>query len=439
METRTGERQPHPVRSGPVPALRVLFTGARLGEGHGVTVSGDVEIGRQPERGLALPDDPMASRRHARVTVRGAQAWIEDLQSRHGTTVDRRPVTGRTPLHDGAVIRVGDSFLLYRLMPRPRDGEPVVPELVGSAPAIGELRRTLAQVAASGATVVLIGESGSGKGQSARALHRLSGRRGPFVQVNCAAIPEALAESALFGHRQGAFTGAVRAEPGYFRSAHGGTLFVDEIGDLPAALQPKLLHAIEERRVVSVGDTRPEPVDVRVVTATSADLRRAVADGRFRGDLWARIAEIVVRLPPLRERLEDVLPLLVGFLGPAAPLAPDLVERLLAWHWPWNVRELRNVATELSVRGAGLERLEASLIEGRFEDPLVAPAPPEARDPSPAAGPPDRAVLEAALRDHGGVVTDAARALGRSRRQVYRWIGQLGIDLDTVRGGDEPG
>jgi DNA-binding NtrC family response regulator len=226
-------------------------------------------------------------------------------------------------------------------------------------------------VARANATVVLLGESGTGKGQSARALHRMSGRRGPFIAVNCAAIPEALAESMLFGHKMGAFTGATRDEPGWFRAAHRGTLFIDEIGDMPAALQPKLLHAIEDGAVTPVGSTRPEAINVRIVAATSADLQEAVSEKRFRGDLYARLAEIVVGVPSLRERCEDVLPLLGHFLGEdAPPVSADLAERLLGYRWPFNIRELKNVATELKIRGAGQDLLTHDHISWRFDEPV---------------------------------------------------------------------
>lgn len=427
MKTRTADRPAARTGRPFQPSVRVLFTGGRVTDGPSVPIgSGSLVCGRLPgaRHQLVLDDDPLLSRSHASFHRRDRRLVVADNDSRNGTWLNGQRID-RSSVQDGDIVRVGDTFLLVRTS----EAEPAepAPELLGDAPAMRDLRRTLALVGPSDATVVLIGTSGTGKGQSARALHRLSGRPGPFVAMNCAAIPESLAESTLFGHRMGAFTGARRDEPGFFRAAHTGTLFVDEIGDLPAVLQPKLLHAIEERCVVPVGGTQPVDVDVRIVTATSIDLRRAVRDGRFRGDLFARLAEIVVNIPDLADRPEDVLPLLAGFLGPGhAPLAPELVDRLLRYGWPFNVRELRNIATELRVRGAGQERLEWDLLEGRFDDEAdPAPAP----EPVAISG----AQVADALRQSGGVVSAAARALGLSRRHVYRLLDRHGLDPADYR------
>ena len=216
---------------------------------------------------------------------------------------------------------------------------------------------------ASGATVLLLADSGCGKEVAARALHALGRPDGPFVAVNCSAIPEGLAESQFFGQVAGAFTGAT-ARPGWFRAAHGGTLFLDEIGDLPAPIQPKLLRVLEERAVIPVGATAPIPVDVRVVAATHRDLVADLARVHLRGDLYARLAQLVIRLRPLRERREDVLALLAHALGAPPAITPRLAEALLRYAWPFNVRELRAVAQELQLRGAGAA--------GPLDLPLVA-------------------------------------------------------------------
>jgi transcriptional regulator with GAF, ATPase, and Fis domain len=409
-------------------------------------------IGREVERGLSLPGDPRASRKHASVhkSPLGGLRLVDEGSS-NGTCVNGKRVTEST-LVDGDVITIGDSLLVVSVEPE-GVGDEQLPELLGSSVAARRLRGLLGQVAPSDATVLLLGESGSGKEVAARAVHQLSGRKGPFVPVNCSAIPESLAESQLFGHVAGAFTGAV-ARPGLFRAADEGTLFLDEVGELPAALQPKLLRALQDHAVLPVGGTTPQPCDVRIVAATNRDLRTAVAGQSFRGDLYARLAEFPVHLPPLRERRDDVLLLLAHALGSPAPrLEAELAERLLLYDWPYNVREVLALAKQLRIRGGagpyGLALIEAQLAAQPgpgVKAPAPAPAPVVAPDPrgseereEPRGGeerepPPDRAQLEELLRRHRGVVTDVARAMSRSRKQVYRWIEHHGLDVEAFRG-----
>lgn len=430
----TVERRPRQSARAPVPTLRLLFSGDVDGRLR-VLRSGDLAIGREPEgdRVLALPDDPLLSRTHAVITRRGGTLTVTDRGSRNGSWLDGRRLRpdAPTPLTDGSVLRLGDSLLLVRFEPPDLDDVPV-DGLVGCSPAIRAVRADLARVGPTDAAVVLLGASGTGKGVAARALHEASCRRGSFVSVNCAAIPAQLAESQLFGHRAGAFTGANSAAPGVFREADRGSLFLDEIGDLPAALQPKLLHAVEEGGVVPVGAARPVPVNVRLVVATSVDLEEAVRDGRFRGDLFTRLAEIVLRLPPLAERREDVLPLLQHFAPDLPPITPDLAEALVLHPWPFNVRELAKVATELRIRGAGRVELDVDLVASRLGRAPPAPEAPPA-EAVERSGPPDRAELERLLAEHGGVVADVARATGRSRKQVYRWLRDHGLDPSAWR------
>ena len=385
-------------------------------------------IGREPvaRQILRIDGDDLLSRSHASIHYRRGNLTVADNDSRNGTRRNGVQIE-RAPLEDGDFLRIGDTFLVVRWA-KPLADYPI-DELSGVAASIAELRHTIHLVAKAKATVVLLGESGTGKGQSAKALHRMSGRPGNFVAVNCAAIPEALAESMLFGHKAGAFTGAAKDEPGWFRAAHRGTLFIDEIGDMPATLQPKLLHAIEDGHITPVGSTRPEPVDVRLVAATSVDLHEAVAQKKFRGDLYARLAEIVVGVPPLRERREDVLGMLAQFLGPdAAPIAPDLAARLLVYPWPFNVRELKNVATELAIRGVGRAELTDDLIAWRLDEP-VEPAPA----PADAAVDLNRERVEDALKRGGGVVSAVARDLGCSRRHLYRLMERHGLEASEYR------
>ncbi len=256
--------------------------------------------------------------------------------------------------------------------------------LVGNAPSMLQLRAMIDRLARSMAPVAIYGESGSGKELVARAIHDASARHAqPFVAVNCGAIPETLMEAEFFGYRKGAFTGADRDREGFFQAASGGTLFLDEVAELPLAMQVKLLRAIQERRVRKVGATTEEPVDVRILSATHQDLARLVADGRFRQDLYYRLNVIELRVPSLRERVEDVPLLAEGILQrlaernrTAAPrLAPDAVEALCGYPFPGNVRELENI----------LERAVALATAGELRsDDLMLPAAGAASAPAAA-------------------------------------------------------
>jgi len=432
--TRVSEKDGQSRDSGPI--LRMLFNHERIvADTSWPIASGTTELGREPTgaQHITLLGDPHLSRQHAILERRGKTLHIRDADSRNGTFVNGQRVSA-SPLSDGDIIRLSDTVLMIRFQSSDHmDAE--VPELLGNSPAIGQLRHFVVLTAPTEATTVLIGETGTGKGVMARAIHKASSRSGgPFVSVNCAAIPEALAESALFGHRAGAFTGAARDSKGYFRAADGGTLFMDEIGELPETIQPKLLHAIEERAVVPVGTTAPVKCDIRIVAATTVDLTAAVQAGTFRPDLYARIADMVTSLPPLRSRKEDVLPLIRMFLDEGSPpLHPSLAEALVLYHWPFNVRELKTVATELGVRGQGQDRLELKLIQHRLVElslsGSVEASPQEQEAPGlQRAGPPNREEVIALLKTHKGVVSELARSAGRSRKQIYRWLTQYGLD-----------
>ena len=281
------------------------------------------------------------------------------------------------------------------------------------------------------------------------------------MAVNCSAIPESLAESQLFGHLAGAFSGAV-ARPGLFRAAEGGTLFLDEVGELPQAIQPKFLRVLQDRMVLPVGGTTPVACDVRIVAATNRDLRGAVDEQRFRGDLYARLAQHTLAIAPVRERREDILLLLMNALGEPQPrLAPSLAEALLLYDYPFNVREIQSIAAQLRLHGAGVDVLGLELVEEALSRRGAVQAPTSGGPSGPVGGtaaprgggataasaedeadgaaeerepPPDRARLEALLREHKGVVADVARAMGRSRKQVYRWVVQQGLDVAKFRG-----
>jgi DNA-binding NtrC family response regulator len=412
---------------------------------------GALELGRATDPDvLGLAADPRVSRRHAQIT-RDADARV--VIAPLGTAalyVNGEPVTKKQVLEDGDVVLLGESAFVLRESLERFDGAGSDEGIVGISPAMVALRKAVTKVAKTKVTVLLLGESGTGKEVVARALHDRSKRGGAFVAVNCAAIPGALAEAQLFGHVAGAFTGAVKASPGLFRAAEGGTLFLDELGDLPLELQPKLLRVLEERKVSPVGATAATPVDVRVVTATHHDLFDDVQADRFRGDLYARIAEYVVHMPPLRARREDVLLLLShlyrGLHGESLPaLSFALIRSLLLHPWPFNVRELRSAAVQLELAAVEGAVLDTTALELRPLTPKPAtPAPTAApgksaakaqKTPKPEGGPPSRDDLIALLRRHKGNVAELARSQDRSRKQVYRWLESLGVDPTEYREG----
>ncbi len=302
--------------------------------------------------------------------------------------------------------------------------------LVGNAPAMLSLRRQLATLAGLHADVLLLGETGTGKDRVARCLHAASPRAGkPFVAVNCAAIPESIAESELFGHEAGSFTGARQRRVGKFEHAQGGTLFLDEIESMPLALQAKVLRALQEREIERLGSNQPVRLDIRVLAATKVDLAEASRAGAFRADLYYRINMVELSLPPLRERREDI-PLLFQHLvslvaGEREPpvLDPVAMDRLLAHDWPGNVRELRNVAERYAM-GLGLH------IPGS----AALPAAIEADDGSFARRVHafERQLIEDALRRHHGEVRAVLDELGLPRRTLNDKMNRLGIDRRRV-------
>ncbi|MCP3166102.1 sigma-54 interaction domain-containing protein [Myxococcus qinghaiensis] len=299
-----------------------------------------------------------------------------------------------------------------------------------------ELRRVfriVEKVARAESSVLVRGESGTGKEHIAHALHALSTRgKGPLRAINCAALPPNLLESELFGHVRGAFTGAVRDSPGHFRLAHGGSLFLDEVAELPLDLQAKMLRVLETRTVIPVGGRAPVPVDVRIIAATHRALRREVEAGRFRADLMYRLRVVPIFLPTLRERRGDILPLALRFLGELHQRGTRRVEkiapgarRLLESHgWPGNVRELRNVMEYAYVIGEGAVLREADL-PPEFSEAKNAPADSVTLSPK-EAGPLDAQRVRAALARAGGNRSEAARLLGVSRVTLWRRLRALG-------------
>ena len=316
-------------------------------------------------------------------------------------------------------------------------------EIVWSGPAMERLMAQVERVAASESRVAIQGETGTGKELIARSIHQKSARHaGPFVTLNCAAVPAELIESELFGHEKGSFTGAATRHVGKFEQASGGTLFLDEIGDMPLAMQSKLLRVLEEGEIERVGGDKPIPVDARVVVATHRDLEEMVRQGTFRADLFHRVHVFPITLPPLRERPEEIPALAEYFAAQVAlqngwrtrHFSPEAAEMLQRYAWPGNVRELRNVVERVLL-------LSSAEIIGVGDVSLALPATRGA-EPAPAAGSGplaqrlesfEREVLLAELRRNHHHMTNTARALGLERSHLYKKCQQLGIDLRSER------
>jgi transcriptional regulator of acetoin/glycerol metabolism len=408
---------------------------------------GEWLIGRDPACAIRLEGNDV-SRRHAAIrrTAADAAPQIVDLGSRNGIHVNGSTVAS-AKLACGDVVRVGGWVGVVAAAPS-AFGE-IAPGLLGGAvfqAAVAPLR----QVAPSSLTIVLEGETGTGKEIVTHSVHAWSGRTGPLAAVNCAALPEGLAEGELFGYRRGAFTGADRASPGFFRSAEGGTLLLDEVSDLPLPLQAKLLRVLQEGEVQPLGETRPVPVDVRIVVASQQPLMDAVREGRFRADLLARLDGITVRLPPLRQRKEDVPHLFSHLLrewtqGRAPAVECDLVERLCVHDWPFNVRELVQLVRQLLVLHPGESLLRASHLPARIGTPAVDSSAPSVAAPvgkgntrsepvRASAEPVELPTLLSALRAAGGNVARAAAMLGITRQRAYRMMESHAVDLEAIRG-----
>ncbi len=406
-----------------------------------LATGGEIVLGRDATCTVQLSGHDV-SRRHAALRSNvGSATMIADLGSRNGVRVNGE-ATALAPLAPQDVVRLGGWVGV--VTGAPGEAVEIAPGFWGGETLVASLA-PLRQVATSDLPIILEGETGTGKERVADALHRWSGRTGAFVAVNCAALPDTLAEAELFGYRRGAFTGADRANPGLFRAADGGTLLLDEVSDLPLPLQAKLLRVLEEREVQPLGEARPVPVDVRVVVAGQQSLMDAVRAGRFRGDLLARLDGVTVRLPPLRQRREDVLPLFSRLLetaadGRAPTFEPDVAERLCVYDWPFNVRELVLLARRLVAVHGPASTFKTEHLPERMREMEARPSPeagsrrPEAHSPeSPPGEPIQLPALIAALRASGGNVARAAALLGISRQRAYRLMEGQRVDLDTIR------
>jgi len=378
-------------------------------------------LGREGD--IAL-EDPRLSRRHAELRREGGRWSLHDLDSRNGSFLDGLEVTS-TGASNGTVVRVGDSLLLLSEDVSALQGGGVeLDDGVVLGPRLRTLLGEVADAARSGRILHITGETGTGKELVARAFHRHGG--GPFVAVNCAGVPAALAERLLFGARKGAYSGADADSEGFLQQAHGGTLFLDELAELSLEVQAKLLRVLETREVLALGAARAVTVDVRVCSATHGDLQARVAEGKFRQDLYFRLGVPRVALPALGERLEEV-PWLVAHtlsaLRPGLAAHVSLVEAALLRPWPGNLRELV-VEVREAARRAGAQ---ATRVEGQHLD-----APASLRR-QPASPEEQRARVEAALAASGGNVSQAARDLGLHRTQLRRVLEEHGLDPASFR------
>jgi len=350
-------------------------------------VAARVSVGTAGTNDLRLTDDTV-SRHHCEILVRGDCYVVRDLGSTNGTYVDGVRVFD-APIDAGMEFFLGDTRIQFdptqTWEPLGESQAEHFGELYGSSPEMRAVFALLEKVASVSLTSLIVGETGTGKEIAARATHQFSTRaNGPFVILDCGAVNENLIEAELFGHERGAFTGADRSRSGAFERAHEGTIFLDEIGELPLELQPKLLRVLERKEVTRIGAGEPIEVDVRVIAATHRDLAAMVDAGTFREDLLYRLAEVVVRLPPLREHRDDIAFLAKHILthldGPARSLSPDAIAYLYEQPWPGNVRELRNVVRRAAALSPStmllrdsFERLEQ--VRGSSKPPPPAPLP----------------------------------------------------------------
>jgi len=392
-----------------------------------------IEIGRGAARAVRKTGkslrldcpDPYMSSNHLRFERERAHWVVVDAGSRNGILVDGAKQE-RAIVTERDVVEAGRSFFMLR------EDELAGPaEQIASADPLATLDPELAarfdelrRIAQSDISVLVGGPTGTGKERVAQAIHTMSRRRGELVPVNCAALPATLVESELFGHKKGAFSGAIADAPGLVVASSGGTLFLDEIGDLPAAAQAALLRVLEEHEVRPVGATSVTRVDLRVVAATHRDLDAMIEDEAFREDLLARLAGFELELPPLAERRVD-LGAMLAEIAPDATFAAVTIRALLAYGWPRNVRELVRAIERAAALAGGAEitpaHLPDEIANAKFTAPAV--APPDAR----------REELVALLEKHKGNVSKVAVELGRVRQQVQRWLKRYGLDPERYR------
>ena len=418
--------------------------------------SGATVFGRESDVDVILAGSS-ASRRHAEIRRQGTGIpMVRDLDSRNGVFLNGRRVS-QAPLRLNDVLRLGDWVGVLTNVQDGRIGQEgadaaddwkleEVTKGYWAGPSLLAKLAPVRLIAPTDLSVVIQGETGAGKEGAARAIHDWSRRRGPFLALNCAALPETLAEGELFGYRKGAFSGADRPSPGFLRSAEGGTLFLDEIADLSLPVQAKLLRAIQEREVVPLGETKPVAIDVRILAATHVPLRAAVAKNRFRDDLYARLKGFVLELPPLRERVEEIPLLFVKLMaerfapGRAPQLDAGAAEALCTHRWTHNMRDMISLVVRLLAIHPGAALIDRAKVEGLLETSFEAEAEGdgaqtrEADARADSEPDPDPAAVLAALHRSGGNVRKAAADLRISRGRLYRLMEKLGsIDLAEIR------
>ena len=455
-------------------AKLVVLAGPRCGETFSIDAA-ETTIGRDASSQLSIPDH-LISRRHCAVELSADRCTLRDLGSSNGTYVNGMPVRERTLTH-GDRIRAGDSVLLFlkagadssESLPgaeslraaddrtqriarvdandRPPDPSSDAPEaivaevlagrmtlqahdMVGESAPMRAVYECIRKVAPRDSTVLICDETGTGKELAARAVHQNSPRSSrPFVAVNCAALTESLLESELFGHEKGAFTGAVVLKKGKFEVADGGTIFLDEIGELAPALQAKLLRALQHHEFERVGGTRTITVNVRLIAATNQDLQAAVAAGRFRQDLWYRLNVVGLMMPPLRARRADIPMLAAHFAakygrGRAIELSRDALDALRAYDWPGNVRELENAIERAVVLGDS-DRIVADDLPETVLESSSATRPPEGTAYHQTVLDVKRRLILDAIDRSGGNYTAAARLLGINPTYLHRLVNNL--------------
>ena len=423
------------------------------------------ELTRVGERAAEFKvDDPWLSVLHASILQRrgsgGSSFHLEDRRSTNGCRLNGRPVTS-SPLTHGDIIETGGTFWMFRssamqrlplLLERAYPSGPVLPTSSVSLEFLDQVTR-LMEFAATDIPLIILGESGTGKEVMTGEVHHLSGRTGRMLALNCAALPSGLIESEIFGHRRGAFTGATVDKRGIVEVAEGGTLLLDEVGDMPLAAQAKMLRLLQDGTFMRVGETMGRRVNVRFIAATHRDLNRMVREGTFRGDLFARLNGFSVRIPPLRHRKEDMgllLSVLLGrrWSGDGSPrMEPRVFRALMQYDWPHNVRELENaVRTALA-----LSRPDGEITLDCLPDAVRLPAGPEADVAAPRAAPAGvepskrgpgrprlgdqelRDALPRLMKQHQGNLAKVASELNTSRSQLYRLLKRAGIDPKVYR------
>jgi DNA-binding NtrC family response regulator len=426
----------HPLETFPPLPSRAVFEWVDANGPRSAVVETRGVLGSAEGAGIVVVD-PSVSRLHAEVDPRADGVWIRDLGSKNGTSVNGVTVVeARIP--ERAIVKLGrvEVRVSYE-EPSPPSGywpEPRFGPLIGHAIVMRRLFTELARIAATSFSVLVNGETGTGKDLVARAIHEASPRAGgPFVVIDCAAVPPHLMESELFGHARGAFTGAVNAKAGPFEEASGGTVFLDEIAELPLDLQPKLLRVLESRTTRRVGEHQHRPIDVRVIAATHRSLPELVSKGAFREDLYFRLAVLPIEVPPLRERLDDIPLLLERFLGPAARqiMTPQALAELRALPWLGNVRELRNFAERSIALGQKRAMQMATLPAGAPETERITLDVPrsapmrEYRESLLRQG--EREYVKRLLARHGGNIAAASKEAELDRSHFYRIVRRLDL------------